>query len=872
MYNDTSSNPVLTNVTISGNSANYGGGVFNIASSPTLTNVTISGNTANRDGGGMCNDTNSPTLTNVIISGNSATGGGGGMANYIDSSPTLTNVTISGNTADYGGGMYNELSSLTLTNVTVSGNTASSEGGGMQNNSSSPTLTNVIISGNTATVYGGGGVYNLESSPTLTNVTISGNTAGFYGSGMYNDVSSNPQIRNSIIWGNTLGDGTTVNNLENNPSPGIPASTPVFSYTLLEGSTSAGIWVPTFGTNGGNNLDSDPKFVNPIATTNVPTTTGDYRLQATSPAINTGDNAVITTTTDLDGSPRIMNGSVDMGAYEYGPVVRRIVRADPNPTNAATVTFTVTFNVNVSGVDATDFTLTKTDGQDVASTRIASVSSNGTSTTTWTVAVSTTDLVSGTIRLDLVDNDTIVDTSSTPLGGSGMHDGDFSSGEVYTVDRRAPTVVLSTSVSDPTNVSPIPVTVTFSEAVTGFLATDVLTGNGTLGNFTTVSGSVYTFTLTPLANGVVTTTLNANVATNAAGNGNTAATLLSRTYDGTAPTVVLSTSAGDPTNASPIPVTVTFSEAVTGFAATDVLTGNGTLGNFTTVSGSVYTFTLTPLANGVVTTTLNANVATDAAGNGNSAATTFSITYARSSANADLSALTLSTGTLSPTFAAAKTSYTVAVSRSVTSLIVTPTVSDTNATVTVNGVSATTPISLSIGVTRIMVRVTAQDGTTNKTYMVYVMRAGEADVEITQSYKLEKGTSTTAQAVSLAAISNTLTLTITVRNNGPDAVAGVLVADTFPAAAVGTVWRWTCTATGGADCGTTSGSGNLNQALGLLPKDGVVTFVVTGSLLNPNTWSNTPSVTAPTGVVDTNTSNNSITVGNFMTFVPLVVK
>ena len=689
-----------------------------------------------------------------------------------------------------------------------------------------------------------------------------------------------------------------------------------------------------------------------------------------SPAINAGNNAVITATTDLDGNPRITGSSVDMGAYEYSPppTMQSIVRADSNPTNAATVTFTVTFDMSVSGVDATDFTLTTTDGQ--SSARIANVSSSATPTTTWTVTVSTTDLVSGTIRLDLVDDDSITNTNTPPvaLGGSGTGNGNFSSGEIYTVDRIVPTVVISTSVSDPTNASTIPVTVTFSEAVTGFIATDVLTGNATLSNFTPVSGSVYTFMLTPLADGVVTATVGAAVATDAVGNGNAAATLLSRTYDGTAPTVVLSTSVSDPTNASTIPVTVTFSEAVTGFIATDILTGNATLSNFTPVSGSVYTFTLTPLADGVVTTTLNANVATDAAGNSNSAATTFSITYARSSNadlsnlmlstgtltptfdaatqdytatvpftvtsltitptvsdtnatvkvndtsavtpvplivgsttvtvsvtaqdgttktytitvtrsaanlahNADLSALTLSSGTLTPTFDAATQDYTATVPFTVTKLTVTPTVSDTNATVKVNDTSAATPVPLIVGSTTVTVSVTAQDGTT-KTYTITVIQAGSADVAITQSYKLEKGTGTTAQPNSLAALTNTLTLTITVRNNGPNAVTGVVIADSFPTAAVSTTWRWTCVGAGGGVCGTTNGTGNLNQTLGLLPKDGSVTFVVTGSLLNPNTWRNTSSATTPMGVFDAITSNNSVTVtvSNFVMFVPLIVK
>ena len=197
-----------------------------------------------------------------------------------------------------------------------------------------------------------------------------------------------------------------------------------------------------------------------------------------------------------------------------------------------------------------------------------------------------------------------------------------------TYDTVAPTVTLTSTANSPTKVSPIPMTATFSEAVTGFAVGDITVGNSAAGNFAAVSGTVYTFDVTPAGQGVVTVNVAAAVAQDAASNGNTAATQYSITYvDTTPPTVTLTSTATSPTRVSPIPMTATFSEAVTGFVVGDITVGNGTAGNFAAVSGPVYTFDVTPAGQGVVTVDVAAGVAQDAASNGNTAATQYSITY-----------------------------------------------------------------------------------------------------------------------------------------------------------------------------------------------------------------------------------------------------
>src|SRR5207302_5280439 len=125
---------------------------------------------------------------------------------------------------------------------------------------------------------------------------------------------------------------------------------------------------------------------------------------------------------------------------------------------------------------------------------------------------------------------------------------------------------IATTAWNPTNTSPIPVMVTFSETVTGFDATDLTLTNATASNFMG-SGAGYSFDLVPSGQGAVSVSVAANKAVDAANNGNTASNTLSLIYDNVAPSVILATTASDPTNTSPIPVTVTFSENVTGFDA-----------------------------------------------------------------------------------------------------------------------------------------------------------------------------------------------------------------------------------------------------------------------------------------------------------------
>ena len=98
------------------------------------------------------------------------------------------------------------------------------------------------------------------------------------------------------------------------------------------------------------------------------------------------------------------------------------------------------------------------------------------------------------------------------------------------------------------------------------------------------------------------------------------------------------------------------------------------------------------------------------------------------SSNANLANLTISSGTLTPSFTSANTSYTASVASNVSSMTVTPTASETHATINVNTYrvasgSASQAIGLSVGDNTITILDTAEDRTTTKTYTVIVNRA-----------------------------------------------------------------------------------------------------------------------------------------------------
>jgi 6-phosphogluconolactonase (cycloisomerase 2 family) len=257
-----------------------------------------------------------------------------------------------------------------------------------------------------------------------------------------------------------------------------------------------------------------------------------------------------------------------------------------------------------------------------------------------------TPLQEGEISIDVPD-----DAFTDVAGNSGR----ASDQRSVTYDVTSPTLLI-TSPAGPVS-GAFTATMTFSEDVTGFALSDITVGNGVASNFQAPSASLFngqftptdtfTATITPNTDGPVTLDVAGAVATDAAGNDNTAASQFSITNDETAPTLAITGPTGPVSGA--FTATMTFSEDVADFVIGDITVGNGSASAFDASAAPIYTATITPSADGAVTLDVAGAVATDAAGNDNTAASQVTVT---NDETAPTLAITGPTGPVSGAFTA----------------------------------------------------------------------------------------------------------------------------------------------------------------------------------------------------------------------------
>lgn len=268
-------------------------------------------------------------------------------------------------------------------------------------------------------------VTNVMAANTITKTILNDDSSPSYSIG----TSATATIKNDEASGVTITESGSTDVTEGGATD---------SYTVvLVGTPSSNVTI-TFTPNN-NNIDLGSGAGNAHVVTFMPGNAGTPQtitVTANDDALVEGPHSSvisINTSSGESGFNDLMVNDITVNVTDNdSPNVVSIVRAGTNPTNLGSVNFTVTFDAAVSGVGQADFTTT------VSGITGTSVTGVGGSGTTYTVSVNT-GAGDGTIRLDVVDDNSITSLSgSVPLGGVVAGDGNFTSGEVYDIDKTAP--------------------------------------------------------------------------------------------------------------------------------------------------------------------------------------------------------------------------------------------------------------------------------------------------------------------------------------------------------------------------------------------------------------------------------------------------
>lgn len=175
---------IISNCTITGNHANWGGGIYVRYSEPLITDCLVSNNWSVNNGGGIYISHASPVIINCVVTenvsdnggGGSGQGGGGICANH-DSHPTINDCIIYNNsTFGKGGGLViNDISQAVVQRCQIYDNYSELTGGGVFISFAEPLIKNCTIYGNTSNLLGGGITVEADAIPVIKNTIISSN-------------------------------------------------------------------------------------------------------------------------------------------------------------------------------------------------------------------------------------------------------------------------------------------------------------------------------------------------------------------------------------------------------------------------------------------------------------------------------------------------------------------------------------------------------------------------------------------------------------------------------------------------------------------------------------------------------------------------
>jgi len=270
-------------------------------------------------GGAICSDFAEPVIWNSYFEANRSTGVGGGIAIRFKDG-RITNCIFAENHSALGGAFgFLHIEEINQRN------------------------SNNLMYNNTADFFGGA-IANVNASPVYQNHTIANNSA-MYGGAFYCKDEVAPDLFNCILWGNTAwsGFGPEVYLFEPYSQANFYFCDVAGGPELFDGSGGGTGFTGQFY----ESIDQDPQFQ----------LTGEYphALLANSPAIDTGvpdTTGMNFPAIDLIGMPRVLQGRIDMGAYESSIVglnnsrfeSSNSVNCFPNPTSGImSISFTITY-------------------------------------------------------------------------------------------------------------------------------------------------------------------------------------------------------------------------------------------------------------------------------------------------------------------------------------------------------------------------------------------------------------------------------------------------------------------------------------------------------------------------------------------------
>jgi|GEM_PF-2210347 len=310
------------------NAADFGGAMVAYSNNPTtlvrFSRCRFASNRATDNGGAIYLIVANLTLDRCMFANNTAGNAGGALYSY-QSDVTVNGTVFANNTAMQGGAVYGNFGVPVYNRSVFTGN-AAAFGGAVYQNRMNTMYNNCVFNANSSSVEGGAIYVHNQCVAGLNNTTLFNNTAMSNGGAVLLNFGGSVVAQNSIFWknavnGNMMAPGAVVHNATNGSN--------VYANCMLQANTS----IPADNAmNIRNNMRGiDPEFINESSPRGADMlwSTADDGLQLAScnpqisialpgcsPAINTGDNALVPGGDDLNNNPRTVCAIVDRGAYE----------------------------------------------------------------------------------------------------------------------------------------------------------------------------------------------------------------------------------------------------------------------------------------------------------------------------------------------------------------------------------------------------------------------------------------------------------------------------------------------------------------------------------------------------------------------------